>query len=147
MAKVKDQFLHMFQRPDFKKNLRLWANRDENVKKDILCDIYDDKIWKNFSNSGKVFDEEEISNEQKFFNKDHADDHLGIMINVDWFQPFERTIHSSSAIYGAICNLPRETRFKPENMLILGLIPGPNEASLHQINHYLVPIVDQFQSF
>ena len=48
-----------------------------------------------------------------------------IMINVDWFQPFERTIHSSSAIYGAICNLPRELHFKPENMLILGLMPGP----------------------
>ena len=38
-------------------------------------------------------------------------------------------------------------RFKPENMLILGLMPGPNEASLHQINYYLAPIVDQFQSF
>ena len=69
MAKVKDQFLHMFQRPDFEKNLRLWADRDENVKKDILCDIYDGKIWKNFSNGGKVYDEEEISNEQKFLIK------------------------------------------------------------------------------
>ena len=28
-------------------------------------------------------------------------------------------------------------------MLILGLMPGPNKASLHQINHYLAPIVDQ----
>ena len=72
---------------------------------------------------------------------------MGIIINVDWFQPFKRTVYSSGAIYGAICNLPRELRFKPENMLILGLMPGPNEAKLHQINHYLAPIVDQFQSF
>lgn len=145
MANVKDQLLHMYQRPDFEKSLKLWANR--SVEEEILCDIYDGKIWKNFSNNGGVYDEVEISNEQKFFNKEHADDHLGIMINVDWFQPFERTVHSSGAIYGAICNLPRELRFKPENMLILGLMPGPNEASLHQINHYLAPIVDQFQSF
>jgi hypothetical protein len=144
MTNVKDQFLHMYQRPDFEKNLKLWADR--TVNEEVLCDLYDGEIWKNFSHSGEVCDEE-ISNEQKFFNKEHADDHLGIMINVDWFQPFERTIHSSGVIYGAICNLPRELRFKPENMLILGLMPDPNEASLHQINHYLALIVDQFQSF
>ena len=145
MSNIKDQLLHMYQRPDFEKTLKLWVNR--NIEEEILCDIYDGEIWKNFSNSGEVHDEEEISNEQKFFNEEHADDHLGIMINVDWFQPFERTVHSSGAIYGAICNLPRELRFKPENMLILGLMPGPNEASLQQINHYLAPIVNQFQSF
>ena len=130
MANIKQQLLQMYQRPNFEKNLRLWANR--NVNEEILCDIYDGEIWKNFSKVGKVCDdEEEISDEQKFFNKEHADDNLGIMINVDWFQPFERTVHSSGAIYGAICNLSRELHFKPENMLILGLIPGPNEPSLH----------------
>jgi len=28
-------------------------------------------------------------------------------------------------------------------MLILGILPGPNEANLHKINHYLSPIVDE----
>jgi hypothetical protein len=28
-------------------------------------------------------------------------------------------------------------------MLILGILPGPSEPSLHQINHYLSPIVDE----
>ncbi|EXX53885.1 hypothetical protein RirG_239710 [Rhizophagus irregularis DAOM 197198w] len=28
-------------------------------------------------------------------------------------------------------------------MLVLGLLPGPNEVSLHQINHYLAPIVNE----
>ncbi|GBC25642.2 uncharacterized protein LOC110231456 [Rhizophagus irregularis DAOM 181602=DAOM 197198] len=143
MPSIKEQLLQMYQRPNFEKNLKLWANRSVNDR--VLCDIYDGEIWKNFSNSGIIVNDE--SDEQRFFNKEHADDHLGIMINVDWFQPFERTIHSSGAIYGAICNLPRELRFKPENMLILGLMPGPNEPSLHQINHYLAPIVDQFQTF
>ncbi|CAG8759381.1 11387_t:CDS:2, partial [Funneliformis caledonium] len=122
---------------------------DRNVKREILCDIYDGEIWKNFLNSGIVYNanEEEILDEEKFFNKEHADDHLGIMINVDWFQPFERTVHSSSAIYGIICNLPRKLHFNTENMLILGLMLGPNEASLYQINHYLAPIVDQLLVF
>ena len=37
-------------------------------------------------------------------------------------------------------------RFKRENLLTLGLLPGPNEVSLHKINHYLAPIVDELES-
>ena len=68
------------------------------------------------------------------------------MINLDWFQPYDGTIHSTGVIYAAICNLPRDIRFKRENLLILGLLPGPNEVSLHKINHYLAPIVDELES-
>ena len=32
-------------------------------------------------------------------------------------------------------------------MLILALLPGPNEVKLHKINHYLVPIVDELLEF
>jgi hypothetical protein len=146
MVSIKGQILNMYQRSGFEKNLRLWINR--NIEEDVLCDIYDGEIWKNFLNSGIVYEGEgEIAENQRFFNKEHADDHLGIMINVDWFQPFERTVYSCGAIYGVICNLPRELRFKPENMIILGILPGPTEPSLHQLNHYLAPIVDQLKSF
>ncbi|PKY50989.1 hypothetical protein RhiirA4_467785, partial [Rhizophagus irregularis] len=34
-------------------------------------------------------------------------------------------------------------RFKPSNILTLALIPRPNELSLHRLNHYLAPLVDQ----
>ena len=30
-------------------------------------------------------------------------------------------------------------------MLILGILPGPNEANLHKINHYLSSIVDELK--
>jgi hypothetical protein len=69
------------------------------------------------------------------------------MINLDWFQPFESSVYSCGAIYGVICNLPREIRFKKENMLTLGLLPGPSEVKLHKINHYLAPIVDELLEF
>ena len=36
-----------------------------------------------------------------------------------------------------------EIYFKHENMLILGILPGPSEPSLHKMNHYLSPIVDE----
>src|SRR5688572_8624853 len=69
------------------------------------------------------------------------------MINLDWFQLFESSTYSSSAIYGVICNLLHEVRFKRENMLYLELLPGPTEVKLHKINHYLSPIVDVLLEF
>lgn len=72
-----------------------------------------------------------------------ADRHLGIMLNIDWFRPFNNANYSVGAIYGVICNLSRNEKFKPSNILTIALIPGPNEPSLHYINHYLAPIIDQ----
>src|SRR6266480_706391 len=69
------------------------------------------------------------------------------MLNLDWFQPYDGTMHSTGAIYAAICNLPRDIRFWRENLLLLGLLPELNEVGLHKINHYLAPIVNELQSF
>ena len=69
------------------------------------------------------------------------------MINLDWFQLFDSASYSTGAIYGVICNLPREVRFKKENMLILALLPEPDEVKLHKINHYLAPIVGELLEF
>jgi len=43
-------------------------------------------------------------------------------------------VYSTGVIYGVICNLSREIRFRQENMLILGLLPGPNEVRTDKIN-------------
>ena len=32
-------------------------------------------------------------------------------------------------------------------MLILALLPGPNEVKLHRLNHYLAPLVDELLKF
>lgn len=47
------------------------------------------------------------------------------------------------ALYSMICNLSRNERFKPSNILIIALIPDPNEPKLHQLNHHLALIIDQ----
>jgi hypothetical protein len=52
-----------------------------------------------------------------------ADSNLEIMINLDWFQPFNLSAYSSGVIYEVICNLPHDIKFKQENMLYLGRIP------------------------
>src|SRR2546429_2691822 len=75
-----------------------------------MSDIYDGEIWKTFPSSLN------IPNTARFFAPETADRHLGIMINLDWFQPFKSAVYSCGAIYGVICNLPRDIRFKRENM-------------------------------
>ena len=39
-------------------------------------------------------------------------------------------------------NLPREIRYKQENVILVGLIPGPKEPS-HTINSYISPLVSE----
>ena len=45
-------------------------------------------------------------------------------------------------MYGVVLNLPRTIRFKPENLLIIGIIPGPDEPTL-VMNSYLKPMTDE----
>ena len=134
---IKQQLYMMYQRAGFEKMLRHSSNR--NVPNGIFSDIYEGNIWKNF-----VINLEEPT---PFFTNDTLDTHIGLAINIDWFQPFDYTVHSTGVIYGVLCNLPREERFKPNNILTLGIIPGPNEPSKHQINNYLAPIVDELVAF
>src|SRR5205823_10466932 len=102
-------------------------------------DIYDGRVWKTFKGTN---DETSLN----FFRLEVADSHLGLMLNLDWFQPFDGTSHSTGVLYAAICNLSRDIRFKRENLLIISILPGPNEVSLHKINNYLASMVDELES-
>jgi len=127
---IKDQLRLLYSQNGFEESCRKWVNR--NIKDNYLADIYDGNIWKNFKNQ-----------DEDFFTSEHADTHLGLMINLDWFSPFKNSVYSTGAIYAVICNLPRELRFKPQNIITLALLPGPKEVKSHHINHYLAPLVDQ----
>ncbi|XP_066931820.1 uncharacterized protein [Clytia hemisphaerica] len=113
------------QRPKFKELLleSKKATQDDNVIKDI----YDGKTWKNFTDEeGELF----------FTDKRN----LGLMMNIDWFQPFTNSDYSLGVIYMVLLNLPREERFKYENVIVCGIIPGPKEPSKN-VNTFLKPIV------
>ncbi|EXX56196.1 hypothetical protein RirG_218380 [Rhizophagus irregularis DAOM 197198w] len=133
-ASIRNQLASIYCQPEFKRNLRHWSERKRFD--DILTDIYDSQVWKNF----KETSDENLS---KFFQPEVADSNFGLMLNLDWFQPYDGVVHSTGVIYAAICNLPRDMQFKRENMLVLSLLSSPNEVSLHQINHYLAPIVNE----
>jgi Transposase family tnp2 len=128
---VRQQLNMLYQRPDFESMLKSAGGQREG--NDIYSDIYDGKVWKTFPFNGNIF-----------FTEETATTHLGLLINLDWFQPFTYTQHSTGAIYASICNLPRLERNKPKNIIYLGFLPGPKEVGLECINHYLAPIVDEF---
>jgi len=70
---------------------------------------------------------------------------------VDWFNPFGNKAAGKSASVGAIymvcMNLPVHLRYRTENVYLVGVIPGPHEPSIHQVNHYLRPLIDELLLF
>ena len=68
--------------------------------------------------------------------------HYGLFLNVDWYQPYKDRKYSIGVLYMVIFNLLREVRYKRENVILIGLIPGPKEPPL-SINSYLTPLVSE----
>lgn len=94
-----------------------------------MNDVYDGKLWKDF----------QFINEQTFLQGDLG---LGLILNIDWFQPYKLTNYSVGVIFLAVMNLPRNIRYKRENIILVGIIPGPSEPS-HDLNSYLKPLVKE----
>ena len=91
--------------------------------------LFDGDLWKDFQ--GTPFPSEPLA--------------FGLMINLDWFQPFKHSKYSIGAIYLTIMNLPRSERYKPENVILVGILPGPSEPS--DINSFLDPLVKELKTF
>lgn len=75
---------------------------------------------------------------------------LAFAMHVDFFNPNgnrKRGNHDSIGIISlANLNLPETIRYLPEHIFLLGVIPGPREPSLEELNHYIRPIVDQLET-
>ena len=116
--------------PTFTSQTALWKTRQPD---ECLKDVYDGRIWKKFLDLEG----------DPFLNDDHA---YAFMINVDWFQPYKHLNYSVGAIYLSVFNLPRQSRYKLQNILLVGIIPGPREPELN-INEYIDPLVEELLKF
>ena len=121
----------LLNRPLLAQQCEKWRSR--TLKPDKLCDVYDGQMWQHFQ-----YDADGLP----FLA---APNNYLLMLNCDWFQPFRHTPFSVGILYLAVENLPREVRFKRENLLVIGIIPGPSEPSMN-INSYLKPLVEDLQT-
>ena len=120
---VKQSIQQLASRPGFFESCEAWRKQG-SIMDGFMTDIYDGKLWK----------------EWKFFLDTPGN--LLLMLSVDWFRPFKHTPYSVGVIYVVIQNLPRSLRFKPENIIIVGSIPGPHEPKL-TINTYIQPMIEE----
>ena len=56
----------------------------------------------------------------------------------------ERSTYAVGGIYLTVQNLPHNVWHKPENIILVGIMPGPHESSL-TVNSYLTPLVLELQ--
>ena len=102
-----------------------WALRIDTKN---LQDVYDGAIWKSFL----------YCNGKPLLSDLNT---VELTMNIDWFQPFKHSTYSLGAIYITILNLPRDMRYKRENVILCGLIPGPKEP--HNVKAFLKPLVTE----
>ena len=117
----------MLDRRGFKQMAESWRSRKRVPG--TFRDVYDGRVWREFQSKDS----------ESFFE---IPGRYGFTMNVDWFQPYKHSPYSVGAIYLAMMNLPREERYKQENIIIAGIIPGPDEPS-KDINGYLKPLVSE----
>lgn len=120
----------LLNKPNYVNICESWKGRKKRPNK--LCDVYDGQMWKHF---------ECDENGLPFLMAKH---NYLLMLNCDWFQPYKHTCFSVGVLYLVLQNLPRELRFKRENIIIVGVIPGPGEPSMN-INTYLYPLVEELK--
>ena len=118
------------QRPGFTSRCELWRARERTSIANLLSDVIHGTVWRDF----KGPDGSRFMSHQR---------NVAFMMNVDWFQPFKHSPYSVGVIYLDLMNLPRGERYKRENIIVVGIIPGPGEPS--SLNPYLVPLVSELK--
>ena len=127
---VHNSLQSLLLRPSFLTDCEKWRKRV--VQHNTLHDVYDGKMWSEF----------QVYNGCPFLSDPLS---FAFTINLDWFRPFKHSNFSVGAMYMTIMNLPRNLRNKPENILLVGILPGPSEPT--NINGFLKPLVDELKEF
>jgi hypothetical protein len=139
-------------RHDFERMCDLWRERcltkdeefdsaAEYVPPALLSDIWDGRQWFNYrylnSRTGKPWastPRRKTDSPQELLAQKGT---LAVSLNVDWFQPHKSMGYSMGAIYMTVQNLPREERYKIENVILVALLPGPRQTSREQLQGVL----------
>ncbi|KAF9441642.1 hypothetical protein P691DRAFT_683292 [Macrolepiota fuliginosa MF-IS2] len=105
------------------------------TKSQVMCDVWDSDAIRTLRGPDGKF----------FLNCPQGESHLVFSLNMGWFNP-PTSKHSNKqvsfdVIYMTCLNLPTSLRYQPENVFLVGVIPGPHEYSTTQMNNLLCPFV------
>jgi hypothetical protein len=131
----------LVSRPENEKNMdRAWDGILEPAPS-VMSDIFHGELLRNFQGPG--------DNPRHFsLSSDQNEGRYVFSVGFDFFNPLTNKQAGKKLSVGAVTlvclNLPISERYKPENMFLAGLIPGPNEPPLDTINSYWTPLVDTF---
>ncbi|KAF5327761.1 hypothetical protein D9619_004081 [Psilocybe cf. subviscida] len=109
-----------------------WSQRDSG----IMQDIFDGEVLRGFEGV-----------DGKHFSVGGDEGRYIFSLCVDYFNPLgnkQAGKKISVGLVSVVClNLPSNLRYKPENMFLYGVIPGPSEPPLDCLNHYLTALIDE----
>ena len=128
---LKTSMQFLLSNSTFVKTCELWRHR--TGIRNVLTNVYDANIWRDFMQY----------NNRPFLSSPYT---YGLILNLDWFQPYEHLSYSVGIIYLSVLNLPSHIRYKQANMIIVGVLPGPREPKL-TVNTYIEPLVNDLLQF
>ena len=106
-----------------------------------MDDIFDGSVFRNFKDHVG----------QPFLHPRGSELRLLFGLSVDAYNPLHNKQAgkkiSSTAISLVCYNFPKGERLLVHNVHVLAIVPGPREPSLSEINHLLVPAVEEFGEF
>ncbi|TFY82685.1 hypothetical protein EWM64_g1325 [Hericium alpestre] len=139
---MKEWVARLFSRPDMEELLDKPLYPDPLARGDQAEDIWDARTFAAFLGpDGKSFLRPDNAGESR----------LVFSLNVDGFNPFgtkaAKQSVSVTGIYMVCLNLPPHLRYLPENMYLVGVVPGPSKPSHGELNHFLALLVDDLLPF
>jgi hypothetical protein len=138
----KDWVAGLTSRPGFEESMdAAWkGSGPDSASPDTMHDIFDGEFLRQFRGP-----------DGKHFSLGNGEGRYAFSLCVDFFNPYtnkQAGKKSSIGIISLVClNLPPDIRYKPENMFLAGIIPGPNSPPLTALNHYLTPLIDDLLDF
>jgi hypothetical protein len=137
----KDWLGGMLSRSGFEEKMeKAWKSWKKGVTPAEMKDIFDGEILQDFKGP-----------DGQHFSVGGNEGRYVFSLCVDYFNPLgnkQAGKKKSVGLISMVClNLPPELRYKPENMFLFGVVPGPHEPPLACLNHYLSYLIDELLEF
>ena len=107
--------------------------RQHSSPDNMLTTVYDGNIWRSFFEY----------NNRPFLAERYT---YGLILNIDWFQPYKHLAYSVGVVYLSVLNLPSHLRYIEANTLLVGILSGPHKPKL-AVNTLLEPLVNDLMEF